>query len=130
MGRPRKHDRQLPARVYLRAGRYYYADPVTGRWISLGKTVADMTAAYARIAQPPRNECGTLSDIIDRYTREVLPGKAAKTQVDQSRQLALLRRVFGAMAPEAVTAQHLYQFMDRRRTAAGIPAPIAARQEM
>ncbi|MEL6368119.1 MAG: hypothetical protein AAFQ16_09210, partial [Pseudomonadota bacterium] len=64
----------------------------------------------------------TFSDLLDRYALEVLPGKAASTQKDQSRQLENLRKTFGHMAPADLRQSHARQYMEKRaetaRTAA------------
>ena len=123
MGRKRKHDKHLPQRMYCRRGCYYFVNPA-GRWLNLGHDYATAMAEYGRITGPGQ-PCLTLQDVIDRYRIEVLPSKAKRTQEDQARQLTKLGKVFGAMLPDHITVQHVYQYMDARSH-----FPTAARHEV
>lgn len=129
MGRRRKTDRHLPARMYLRSGGYYFVEP-SGKWLSLGRDLADALAAYGRkIAGSWRGR--TLADVIDRYRTDVLPLKrSAQTRVDQAKELDRLKAVFGAMLPDSLTSQHCYRYLDERRNKDGKPVPTAARHEI
>lgn len=80
-----------------------------------------MYAELARLNLESR--ANAMSDVIARYRKEVVPGKAARTQRDNERELALLNRAFGHMTPGKITAQHIYQYMDARR------APVRANRE-
>lgn len=65
--------------------------------------------------------------MIDRYRLEVLPQKRSQqTRDDQSSELDRLRRVFGHILPDNVTAQACYRYMDERRSKDGKPVPVAA----
>jgi integrase len=120
MGRKRKHRKDLPARVYERSGSLYFVD-AGGKWHNLGRNLSDAMQAYAKLLQDPGTP-QTLGDVMDRYQREILPTKALSTRKGQERELGLLRAVFGAMRPDDVTPQHVYQYMDRR-------PPIRANRE-
>lgn len=116
--------------MYLKHGAYYFANPATSSWEPLGKDLGAALAAYAmRIGGVWSGR--TLGDVIDRYRAEVLPLKrAATTRTFETRQLGLLRGVFGDMLPDSVTAQHCYRYMDGRRGKTGKPVPSAARHEI
>ena len=130
MGRRRKHDRHLPARMYLRRGAYYFDDPATHRWEPLGKDLAQALAAYGTKVGGQWSG-RTLGDVIDRYRVEVLPLKRSRhTHKDQGAQLDRLKAVFGECMPDAVTTQHCYRYADQRRTKDGKPAPVAAQHEI
>ncbi len=73
---------------------------------------------YAEINASP-SPLNTLSPILDRYQREILPTKAKATQRQYLRAIALLRQVFGAMKPDDIKPPHLYGYMDRRPKVAG-----------
>jgi hypothetical protein len=69
--------------------------------------------------------------VITRYRIEVLPLKRSRaTRDDQARQLVRLAAVFGHMRPDDLTAPQCYEYLDRRQTADGKPAPVAARHEI
>ena len=125
MARPRKHDRHLPQRMYLRRGAYYFVVPVTGEWRPLGKEIAAAFAAYGQL-MAGQFRGTTLGDAIDRYRTEVLPLKRSEqTRKDQAKQLEKLKAVFGDMPPDNVTAQHCYKYLDARAS-----KPVAARHEI
>ena len=123
MGRKRKHDKQLPQRMYCRRGCYYFVTP-KGRWINLSHDYPAAMAEYGRLTGPGP-QCVTLQDVIDRYRILVLPDKARTTQAEQARQLMRLGKVFGTMLPDHITVQHVYQYMDARSH-----FPTAARHEV
>jgi integrase len=129
MGRRRKTDKHLPARMYLEHGAYYFRAPGQPRK-NLGRDFADALTKYASIVGA--NWSGrTLGDVIDRYRVEVLPLKRSEqTRDDQDKQLDRLKLAFGHFLPDNVTAQHCYKYADARRSKDGKPVPIAARQEV
>lgn len=47
VGRKRKTNKDLPQRVYLRNGTYWWVHP-SGKWHKLGRTKAEMYAALAQ----------------------------------------------------------------------------------
>lgn len=112
MGRPRKHRRDLPQRVYFRRGAYYFVDRL-GKWIPLGAGLREALDEYAKINTVPAN-LASIGPILDRYQREVLPGKGKATRNQYTRALQLLRAVFGDMNPDDITPPHLYRYMDAR----------------
>jgi integrase len=57
---------------------------------------------------------------LDRYEREVLPTKAAKTQTDQRNQIKQLAAVFGKMEPGQIKPVHIAGFLDAH------PSPYSA----
>lgn len=129
MGRRRKHDKHLPARVYLVHGSYWFR-PKGAKPVNLGRDLGVALAKYGAIVSP--NWSGrTVGDVIDRYRAEVLPLKRSeKTRENEGTALGKLRAVFGHMLPDNVTAPHLYGYIDQRRTPKGKPAPEAARHEI
>lgn len=115
MGRRRQHDRQLPPRLRRKRRAYYYVPRVDGRqrWIPLG---SDYTAALRRYYEidgaPDRGT--TIGDAMDAYARDVLAGKAPKTQADYARYAAMLRPVFGDVRLAAATPSHFAQYLYKR----------------
>jgi integrase len=129
MGRSRKNDRHLPAKVYLEHGAYYYRDGKKPR-VQLGRDLTESLAKYATLIGPAWT-VRTLGDLIDRYRIEVLPlKKSAQTRKEEGRSLDRLKNVMGHFLPENLTAVNLYTYMDSRRSKDGRKAPIAARHEI
>lgn len=123
MGRKRKHNKHLPRRVYQRRGKYYFAH-IDGPWEPLGDDYGTALRAYAAIVgeQP----IGTLSDLFDRYAREIIPNKAPRTQKDQLAQLELLRIAFGHLKPSEL----MPRLVVRYRNARGQKSKTQANQEL
>lgn len=129
MGRNRRHDRHLPAKVYLEHGAYYYRDGKKPR-VQLGRELPEALAKYATLLGPAWS-LRTLGDVIDRYRVAVLPLKRAEqTRLEEGRALDKLKIAFGHMLPDNVTAVHLYGYIDARRSKEGKPVPVAARHEI
>jgi integrase len=129
MGRNRRQDRHLPAKVYLEHGAYYYRDGKKQR-VQLGREFGEALAKYAALIGPAWS-LRTLGDVIDRYRIEILPLKRAdQTRLEEGRALDKLKIAFGHMLPDNLTAVHCYGYIDRRRSKEGKPVPVAARHEI
>ncbi len=118
MGRRRVRDRDLPARVYLKHGAYYFVS-AEGKWIRLAPE-GDKAGMHRALADLADGSGTRLRAVLERYRDEVLPMKAAKTQADQRRQLDILIRDFGGARPADVKPSHVAAFLD------AYPAPKQA----
>lgn len=111
VGRRRTLHKNLPARMHLKRGRYYY-----GRNQEfLADNLADAYAVYgereaARVGKRPKRwkELGEL------YAVKVIPDKAARTQKDNHRELANLTLVFGEAPLEKIQPTHIRGYLDNR----------------
>ncbi len=56
----------------------------------------------------------TIGQLLDRYEREVIPGKSPASQASNRNQLPKLREVFGAMPLLPFKPQLIYQFVEQR----------------
>lgn len=65
----------------------------------------------------------TLAEMIDRYVRDVLPGKSSSMQAQQARQLAWWRSQIGAYALADVTPPLLAEYRDRL-AASPVASPV------
>lgn len=123
MGRRRKHNLHLPRGMSLERGAYYLR--TAAKRTPLGRDFAAAMALYGRLMHA-HWQGTTVGDILKRYLAEVTPLKRSETtQADERRAIARLAAVFGEMRPSELTAQHAYQFLDRRRA-----TPIAGRHEI
>jgi integrase len=111
MVKTRKTDRHLPRRVYRKHGAYYFVD-AANKWHRLGTTEPEMLRALATIQEA--SATGTLGGLIDRYEREVLPTKAAKTAKSQRLELARLAAVFGHMRPAELQPADCWAYFTQR----------------
>ena len=114
-----------------RSGRiYYYYDTGTNsrKEIALGSDYALAVKKWAEIeiAAVPIFARATFKDVSDRYLREIVPGKATKTQHGNIRELEKLLEFFGnPPAPlEDIEPIHIRQHLDWRKN-----APVAANRE-
>lgn len=121
MPRARKKENQgLPARWRLHHGAYYYAVPpgFEQYWDNkkLFRLGAKLHEAYqvwaARIERP--ESAKTIADLLDRYALEVIPTKAAATQLANRQQMQMIRKVFGAMPLLPFPPKLVYQYVDKR----------------
>src|SRR5215472_8743044 len=102
MPRRRTKNLHLPEFVTVIHGFYYYRPPagVEGKPIKLGEAPHEEYKVWQFMAQltapaMPDPDKVTLKDCFERYTRDVLPTKAPRTQKDYSRHLAKLTAKFG-----------------------------------
>ena len=123
MGRPRKTGHELPKRVYLYHGAFYYA-PLGGKRVWLGRTFREAMVEWAKLVDTPAG-FDNMNALFDRYLLEVSPGKAARTQDDDQHAMKALRVRFGALTPHEVDAGLAYDFLRSR----GAIAPVRANRE-
>lgn len=112
MGRRRHGDKHLPQRVYLRRGSYFYVD-LSGKWHKLGRDLSSMYRTLATRVEVT-GTCLTMSNVLDRYLIEVLPGLAPRTQSDYRGYIENLRVAFGTAPPREVTAGHVSDYEAKR----------------
>lgn len=120
---PRKRNaenRGLPARWVCKHGGYYYLPPPDLRhlwgnkaWFPLGRSLPEAFKIWAERADAPRR-IPDIAALLDRYSLEVVPAKAPKTQTENRRAIARLRPVFGGMTLADLEPQHIYQYVDKR----------------
>lgn len=112
MARPRKLRTDLPECVYFRSGAYYYV--TGGVWTRLGKTYKEAMLAWAELVKQPGGPVVTVSDLLDRYTLEVIPTKSERTQKDNRNELRYLRAFFGSMPVRGVRPKHVAEYISTR----------------
>jgi integrase len=131
MPKPRNAENKgLPARWRLTHGAYYFQVPPgqepawdNKKLFRLGNTLPEAYRLWAtRIGNI--NSAQTIGALLDRYAIEVVPGKAAKSQADNTRAIVKLRKVFGAMALKSLTPQMVYKYVDSRN------AKVSAHREI
>ncbi len=116
MGRKRRDRRDLPERVYLKHGAYYFVSK-DGKWHRLGTDYAKALTKYGDL-----NSSGagfSLGAIMDRYMREIAPTKAPRTYKNYEREMRLLKAGFGHMLPDDLTPPNIYAYLDSRPPVAG-----------
>lgn len=125
--RPKTSGRDLPPRMLRRTKRlksgkvwvaYYYnciSEDGSRRELPLGTDLADAKKRWAEFeCAPVPKDSKLLCHIFDRYEKEIIPAKAPSTQKDNLDCLSRLRPVFGVVAIDDVTPQHIAMYRDRR----------------
>ncbi|PSS51646.1 tyrosine-type recombinase/integrase [Pseudomonas sp. BBP2017] len=122
--RPRKtENRDLPPNMYRRKRkrkngkewvRYYFRDP-QGKDIPLGPDLDQARLKWAELeAKEKPQDLRPMKAIFDRYERDIIPKKGARTQKDNLSELRQLRPVFDSAPIEALTPAMIAQYRDAR----------------
>lgn len=120
---PRKRNPEnvgLPARWRKVRNAYYYQVPpgLEALWdgrqtFKLGNSLPEAYKTWAdRIARPI--EARNIAQLLDRYSLEVVPTKAASSRESNRIWITQLRKVFGELPLTAVKPQHIYRYVDMR----------------
>ena len=115
MARPRTTNKHLPKGVSVIHGSYWYRAPGKDSKRVRVAAVGDEVALYTFLAQniaKPAGPARTMSDLFDRYEREVIPTLQPRTQRDYRRHLLKLRKVFGHMGPNEIQPRDVGRFLD------------------
>lgn len=123
--RPRnKENRDLPPGMYRRKRTrkngnvwigYYYEDS-TGKERPLGTDLDMARIKWAELqAKEKPADLRIMRSIFDRYVRDVIPGKAPRTQKDNLMELKQLRKVFDDAPIDALTPAMIVQYRDARK---------------
>lgn len=123
MGRKRTdpNSKGLPPRWRFTRNAYYYQVPpgMESFWdgkktFRLGKTLAEASAEWARRVESP-SQVKTVSDLLNRYQKEIIPTKSPKTISLYDGYIKNLRAVLGHFLVDQIEAQHVYQYVEKRR---------------
>ncbi|MFJ3259875.1 integrase [Pseudomonas sp. NPDC086581] len=128
MGRPRKpENRELPYRMLkrvrtLKSGKewigYYFLgrnDEGKRKEIPLGTDYGEALQEWARLSRSTAPKViRYMSELFDRYEREIIPTKAPRTQSDNWAELKQLRKSFDNAPIDAITPQVIAQYRDAR----------------
>ncbi|MGO9443926.1 MAG: tyrosine-type recombinase/integrase, partial [Thiobacillaceae bacterium] len=128
MGRRKTVHKDLPprmvARLMAKGRRLYYYNGADGTRIPLGDDLNLARMKWAEIEANHSTGVHTFHAIAERYRREVLPQKAAKTQREQNKELDRLIAVFGKVQINDIRPMHIRQYLDKRS------AKVAANREV
>jgi site-specific recombinase XerD len=132
MGRKPTINLSLPPRLRVKtygAGKphyYYDAGGKPRKWIPLG---SDRNAAYRQYAELEGGNtvsaAPTFAEAAAKYAREVLPGKAPRTQRDNEIEIAKLNEFFQGAPLDEIRPKHCNQYGQWRKA-----APVRANREM
>lgn len=107
----------LPSRWRYKHGAYYYRVPehLRPHWdgkteFMLGKTIQEAYRAFAARVEAAE-DTRTAGQLLDRYSIEVIPRKAPRTQESNYISVRRLRPVFGDMPVSGIKPRHAYKYM-------------------
>ena len=106
----------LPPRVYLNHGSYFYVTKPERKWIKLGNDFATAMREYGRL---PEFSTRTTAEVFQRYRQEILPQKRESTQKKEKQYLNRLELIFAGAPPGSIRPVHIYQYLDRRPKVTG-----------
>lgn len=112
MGRPRKHNTELPPCVYLRGGKYRLVK--SGKWTTIGGE-RELSAYKLQLLEAPDRGMGA---IIDAALAHVTKGLASSTKTQYEVAAGKLKYAFHDYAPEEI---HGRQIKALKRGMAEIP---------
>lgn len=122
--RPRNTEyRHLPPRMYQRTRKrkngttwsaFYYRD-ASGKDIPLGKDLDKARLKWAELeAKDKPGDLTIMKGIFDRYVRDVIPKKGARTQTDNLAELKQLRPTFDSAPIDSITPANIAGYRDAR----------------
>lgn len=113
VGRRRTKHKNLPPRLHLKRGRYYY-----GRNQEfVGDNLPDAMLAYGeREAARAGRRPFTFGQLADQYAAAEIPKKAPRTREDYLDDLAMLLRVFKDAPLATIEPHHVSGYRDNRMT--------------
>jgi integrase len=127
MPKPRSKELQgLPARWRRLHGAYYYSVPpgLESLWdgkklFRLGQSLPEASHTWQErmnhASDRGKDQVKTIGDLLDRYSREVIPTKSPASQVSNRVQMIKVREVFGSMPlRDPFKPQLIYLFVDAR----------------
>lgn len=110
-------NKPFPERWRYKHGAYYYRVPpgAEAHWdgkteFRLGRTVKEAYKAWSERLNGDHGDISNMGRLMDRYTLEVVPTKATKSQESNQLSLRRLRPVFGHMHPSQVLPRHYNQY--------------------
>ena len=113
VGRRRKSRLDLPPRVYIKHGAYYFVHP-GGKWERLSDVgnEKEMRRRWA-LLEDPSGTVETMAALIDDYlVSYAKANKAPRTYDDNCAEAEYLKAYFGAMRPQDVMPKHVGNYLD------------------
>lgn len=126
VGKRRKTNLNLPPRVYIKHGAYYFVH-ITGKWQRLAKVgeESEMRRAWA-VLDDPQIESGKVKALINDYlVKYAKANKADRTYKDNCTEAEYLIAFFGDMIPHEVQPRHVGQYLDIN----AVQRPVRANRE-
>lgn len=102
MGRRRRSNTDLPARMYLKHGAYWHV--ANGTWTRLGKSLSEALEGYAKLYEAPQ---GSMPWLIDQAMPHINRGCKPRTVAQYAIAAKKLKRYLRDFSPEQVLPKHV-----------------------
>lgn len=102
--------RDLPRRMYLKHGRYYYVRPADGKWMPLSRDYSTALAEYGRLSA--KRDKHALQSLIDRALADMGLTVADSTIKNYKVCAARVLEAFDEFAPAQIRPHHVATFLD------------------
>lgn len=112
MGRKRSSNHDLPPRMHIKGGCYYYVTSTTPRkWIRLDKSIQVAKQMWASLegAGTP----GTFESLANKFMAECTPALAENTRKNYAVHSKTLIKVFGSMQLNEIRPHHIGTYLDK-----------------
>jgi len=103
--------------MQFKHGAYYYVQNLgkgKRKWHFLSRNKREALMRYYSEFVGRSDDIATMGALFDRYITDVASKKAEKTYENNLREIANLRKVFGAVNPNDVTPVMIYRYLDKR----------------
>lgn len=113
VGRRRKSRLDLPPRVYIKHGAYYFVHP-TGKWERLADVgqEKEMRRRWS-LLEDPGGTVDTVAALLDDYlVNYARANKAPRTYAGNCAEAEFLKAYFGKMRPQDVMPKHVGSYLD------------------
>lgn len=109
----------LPPRVFAKNGRYYLvrAEGAKRVWVPLSRVADGLPALYLALARQEREKVADdrMPALVEDWKRDVMPRRAAKTQLDDIARCAVIAEAFADFRAGRVAAPVISEFLGRWR---------------
>lgn len=114
MGRRRLKDKNLPPRMKLDSGTFYWRPYVAGKQkrIPLGKTFAEAIELYGKLEAKRAEPAQNLESLIKKFLADTRQPRAKSTQKNYEIWGRQLIKIFGHMKPEQIQGHHAAKIID------------------
>lgn len=106
--------RELPRRMYLKHGRYYFVRPSDGRWLPLSRDYSTALAEYGKLVE--KRDRHALQTLIDRALADMELTIAASTLKNYRVCAKRVLEAFDEFSPQQIKPVHVATFLDDAKT--------------
>lgn len=130
MGRVRKSNHNLPPRMHIKGGAYYYVtSTVPRKWTMLSKDLQEAKVKWADM-EGKADTTGLFSSLVERYLLECTTDLAANTVKQYTIQANVLNSIFGTVQIKQITPPMIAGYLDNHKSKTSANNEIALMSTM